>query len=89
MKVTDDEDTESMTVRRSVRVWSNKIKRELVEESLPDEIDGWKIPSDEEVLDDGAVEDQLDESFHGEAIEFLTVILKQSIFSLSIPKHSV
>ena len=59
--LTDDEDTESMTVRRSVRVWSNKIKKELVEEHLPDEIDGWKIPTDDEELENG--EDALDSSF--------------------------
>ena len=59
--LTDDEDTESMSVRRSVRVWSNKIKKELVEEHIPDEIDGWKIPTDDEELENG--EDALDSSF--------------------------
>ena len=50
-----------MSVRRSVRVWSNKIKKELVEEVLPDEIDGWRIPTDDEELENG--EDALDSSF--------------------------
>ena len=60
--LTDDEDTEDLNVRRSVRVWSNKIKKELVEEILPDEIDGWKIPTDDEELE-GEIEDKFDESF--------------------------
>ena len=60
--LTDDEDTEDLNVRRSVRVWSNKIKKELVEEVLPDEIDGWKIPTDDEELE-GEIEDKFDESF--------------------------
>jgi len=60
--LTDDEDTEDLNVRRSVRVWSNKIKKELVEEVLPDEIDGWKIPTDDEELE-GDIEDKFDESF--------------------------
>ena len=60
--LTDDEDTEDLNVRRSVRVWSNKIKKELVEESIPDEIDGWKIPTDDEELE-GEIEDQFDTSF--------------------------
>ena len=51
--LTDDDDTEDLNQRRSVRIWSNKIKKELVTEQLPDEIDGWKIPSDEEEIEDG------------------------------------
>ena len=51
--MTDDEDTEDINQRRSLRIWGNKIAKELVEEALPDEIDGWKIPTDEEELEDG------------------------------------
>ena len=46
---TDDEDTEDILNRRSVRVWANKIKKEFVEEVvIPEELDGFKVPTDDE-----------------------------------------
>ena len=74
---TDDEDTEDLNQRRSVRIWSNKIRKELVEEQLPDEIDGWKIPTDEEELEDG--DDVHDSSFECGETSFNDSIVEKRV----------
>ncbi|CAG5105488.1 Oidioi.mRNA.OKI2018_I69.chr1.g2170.t3.cds [Oikopleura dioica] len=62
---TDDEDTEDMLNRRSVRVWANKIKKEFVEEVvIPEELDGFKVPTDDEDdLEEVETTDPMDTSF--------------------------
>jgi len=75
---TDDEDTEDILNRRSVRVWANKIKKEFVEEvMIPEELDGFKVPTDDEDDFEETV-DPMDTSFKIEKAETARPLRVQS-----------